>query len=126
MKATIGKDVCQQQEDGHRIATLLVHDANLGATALANGCTDLVIAGHLHVQKGPTRVVGANGDVGYSYTNGTTGGAAYAVAYGSKLKRIAEVTLITYQDGRPVGIQPVEILTTGEIQVAAYVPLDLG
>jgi hypothetical protein len=126
VKATIGKDVCEQEKQGHRIATLLVHDANLGGTALANGCTDLVLAGHLHVQEGPTRVVGASGRAGYSYTNGTTGGAAYAVAYGSKLKRIAEVTLATYEDGRPVGLQPVEVLTTGEIDVSGYVPLDLG
>ena len=62
----------------------LVHDANLGATALARGCTDLVLAGHLHVQKGPTRVVGTNGKAGYSYTNGTTGGAAYAIALGQQ------------------------------------------
>jgi predicted phosphodiesterase len=126
VKATIGKDVCDQAEKGKRIATLIVHDANLGGTALASGCTDLVVAGHLHVQKGPTRVVGANGEVGYSYTNGTTGGAAYALAYGSKLKRDAEVTLLTFEHGRPAGIQPVQILTTGEIRVSPYVTLDLG
>lgn len=126
VKERIGDDVCREDEDGHRVSVLLVHDANLGALALARGCTDLVLAGHLHVQKGPDRVVGANGKAGYSYTNGTTGGAAYSVAYGSKLKRIAEVTLVTYADGRPVGLQPVEILTTGEIQVAAYFPLDLN
>ena len=77
-------DVCKLDEEGERIATLIVHDANLGGTALARGCTDLVVAGHLHVQKGPTQVVGENGKVGYTYTNGTTGGAAYALAIGSK------------------------------------------
>ena len=61
VKARIADDVCELDEQGERIATLLVHDANLGATALARGCTDLVLAGHLHVQKGPTRVVGSNG-----------------------------------------------------------------
>ena len=85
-----------------------------------------MIGGHLHVQKGPTRVVGQNGKAGYSYTNGTTGGAAYAIALGSKLRRDAEVTLVTYADGRPVGLQPVTIRTTGDIAVAPYVPLDLG
>ena len=68
----------------------------MGATALARGCVDLVIGGHLHVQVGPTRVVGENGKAGYSYTNGTTGGAAYAIALGSKLRRDAEVTLVTF------------------------------
>ena len=126
VKAQIADDVCADDAGGQRVATLLVHDAKLGATALERGCTDLVLAGHLHVQVGPTRVVGTNGRAGYSYTNGTTGGAAYAIALGSKLRRDAELTLVTYEQGRPVGIQPVMIRTTGEIDVSAYAPLDLG
>ena len=125
VKEQIADDVCEDDESGERIATLVVHDANLGATALARGCTDLVLAGHLHVQKGPTRVVGSNAKAGYSYTNGTTGGAAYSIALGSKLRRDAEVTLVTYADGRPVGLQPVMIRTTGDIDVSAYTELDL-
>ena len=126
VKEQIADDVCASDEKGERIATLVVHDANLGATALARGCTDLVLAGHLHVQKGPTRVVGANGKAGYTYTNGTTGGAAYAIAIGSKLRRDAEFTFVTYREGRPVGIQPVTVTTTGAISVAPYMELDLG
>ena len=42
--------------------------------------------------------------VGWTYTNGTTGGAAYAIAVGSKPRRDAGVSLVTYgEDGRPVG-----------------------
>ncbi|ROR92489.1 metallophosphoesterase family protein [Nocardioides aurantiacus] len=126
VEETIADDVCALDEDDQRIATLLVHDANLGRTALARGCTDLVLAGHLHVQVGPDRVVGENGRVGYSYTNGTTGGAAYALAIGSKLRRDAQFTLVTYRDGRPVGIQPVGVRTDGRMQVEEYVELDLG
>jgi hypothetical protein len=126
VKNRIADDVCELDEQGERVATLLVHDANLGATALARGCTDLVLAGHLHVQVGPTRVVGENGKAGYTYTNGTTGGAAYAIAIGSKLRRDAEFTFVTYRDGRPVGVQPVTVRTTGELVVASYVELDLG
>jgi hypothetical protein len=126
VKTRIADDVCELDKQGDRIATLLVHDANLGALALARGCTDLVLAGHLHVQVGPTRVVGENGKLGYTYTNGTTGGAAYAIAIGSKLRRDAEFTFVTYRDGRPVGIQPVTVRTTGELVVAGYVELDLG
>jgi hypothetical protein len=122
----LSDEVCDLDAQGERIATLVVHDANLARLALSRGCTDLVLAGHLHAQVGPTRVVGENGKVGYSYTNGTTGGAAYAIALGSKLRRDAEFTLVTYQDGRPVGIQPVTVRTTGDISVARYVPLDLG
>jgi hypothetical protein len=114
---------CEHDEDGDRVNTLLVHDANSGRAALNRGCVDLVLAGHLHEQVGPTRTVGENGKVGYSYTNGTTGGAAYAVAIGSKLRRDAQVTLVTWREGVPVGVQPVTIRTTGDFQVGEYVPL---
>ncbi len=126
VEANIAKDVCELDENDERVATLLVHDANLGRAALARGCTDLVLAGHLHVQKGPSRVVGENGSVGYTYTNGTTGGAAFGIAVGSKLRRAAQFTLVTYRDGRPVGIQPVTVRTTGELVVAEYLELDLA
>jgi len=106
-----------------RIGTLLVHDANLGRPALQRGCVDLVVGGHLHLQVGPARVVGADGRVGWSYTTGTTGGAAYAFALGSKPRREAEISLITYADGRPAGIQPVRLETNGEFRVDPYVPL---
>ncbi len=126
VEESIADDVCALDEDDQRIATLLVHDANLGRTALARGCTDLVLAGHLHEQVGPDRVTGEDGQVGYSYTNGTTGGAAYALAIGSKLRRDAQFTLVTYRDGRPVGLQPVGVRTGGRMQAEDYVELDLG
>ena len=115
---------CQHDRDGDRVGLLLVHDANSGRAALARGCVDVVLAGHLHEQVGPTRVVGANDEVGYSYTNGTTGGAAYAVAVGSKLRRDAEVTLVTVRDGAVRGLQPVAVDTTGRFRVSPYVALD--
>ncbi len=116
---------CEHDADGDRIATLLVHDANSGRAALERGCVDLVLAGHLHVQVGPTEVVGDNGRRGYSYTTGTTGGAAYAVAIGSKLRREAQVSLVTYREGRPLGIQPVFVQTTGDFVVGEWQPLTL-
>ena len=123
--ARLADAACAAAEDGERVATVLVHDANLGDEALARGCVDLVVGGHLHVQVGPERVVGADGSVGYSYTNGTTGGAAYAIAIGSKIRRDAQVSLITYRDGRPVGIQAVTLRTDGRFIVGEHVPLDL-
>jgi hypothetical protein len=117
---TVADEVCAQDE---RVATLLVHDAALGSEALARGCVDLVVGGHLHVQVGPTSEQGENGLSGWRYTNGTTGGAAYAIAVGSKLRRQAEVTLITYRDGRPVGLQPVVLQTDGRFVVRDYVEL---
>ena len=76
-----------------------------------------MLGGHLHVRVGPTRVVGENGNVGYSFTTGTTGGAAYALAIGSKPRRDATVSLVTYAEGRPVGIQSVVLQTNGVFQV---------
>jgi hypothetical protein len=116
---------CENDADGDRISTLLVHDANSGRIALERGCVDLVLAGHLHLQVGPDPVVGENGKTGYSYTNGTTGGAAYAVAIGTKLRRDAEVTLVTYADGRPIGVQPVTVRTNGDFVVGEFLPLEL-
>lgn len=121
VEQNVADDVCAADD---RITTLLVHDANLGREALKRGCVDLVLAGHLHVVKGPTRVVGENGQVGYTFTNGTTGGAAYAIAVGSEPKRPATVSLVTYRDGRPAGIQAVTLETDGTWLVGPWVPLE--
>jgi hypothetical protein len=95
------------------VGTLLVHDANLGDPALERGCVDLVLGGHTHVTDGPTAVVGEGGRNGWTFTTGTTGGAAYAIAVGSKLRRAADVSLVTYRDGRPVRVQTVTLRTDG-------------
>ncbi len=114
---------CEAQDLGRRVATIVVHDANLGAAALERGCADLVVGGHTHVQGGPTRVAGENGATGYTYTTGTTGGAAYAIAVGSKPRRPAGLSLVTYRDGRPVGVQAVTLQTTGVFEVGDFVSL---
>jgi hypothetical protein len=106
-----------------RVTTILVHDANLGREALARGCTDLVLGGHVHVRSGPTRVDGPDGEVGYTYTTGTTGGAAYAIAIGSKPRRNADISVVTYRDGRPAGVQWVTLQPNGVFQVGDYVEL---
>ncbi|GAA1165772.1 metallophosphoesterase [Nocardioides aquiterrae] len=106
-----------------RVTTILVHDANLGREALARGCAELVLGGHTHVRAGPDRVEGANGEVGYTYTTGTAGGAAYAIALGSKPRRAADISLVTYKDGHPFGIQWVTLQTTGVFEVGNWVPL---
>lgn len=104
-----------------RVNTLLVHDPNLGAAALQAGCVDLVVGGHHHVESGPTLVEGPNGERGYTFTNGTTGGAAYALAVGSKPRRDAQMTLITYdENGRPVGLQLVTLRTDGKFEVGDF------
>ena len=112
--------ICDSDE---RVSTALVHDTDLAQPALERGCVDLVVGGHVHVKIGPDRVEGPDGQVGYSYTTGTTGGAAYAIAIGSKPRRDATVSLITYRDGRPVGIQPVTLQTNGQYVVESFFPL---
>ena len=114
---------CAADEAGERVGTLLVHDANLGAETLARGCTDLVVAGHLHDIVGPEPVVGANGRVGHRFTTGTTGGAAYAVALGTKPRREATISLLTYRDGVPVGVQSLVLSPLGAWTVGTYVDL---
>ena len=71
-------------------------------------------------------MTGNDGRTGTTYTNGTTGGAAYAFALGCKIRPDAEVTLVTYRDGRPVGLQPVTIRTTGDFIVKDFVDLPQG
>ncbi len=117
---------CAAEEDGERVSTVLVHDANLGREALARGCVDLVVGGHTHVQNGPDPVVGDDGAIGYRWTNGTTGGAAYAIALGSKPRRNADVSLVTYADGRPVGLQWVRLRTDGSWRVGEWEPIEPG
>ena len=115
---------CASQDDGERVNTILVHDPNLADEVLERGCADLVIGGHLHVREDPDPRLGEDGQVGYSYTTGTAGGAAYAIAIGSKLRRAADISLITYDvDGRPVGIQSVQLQTNGRFDVVDYVAL---
>jgi predicted phosphodiesterase len=125
VRQRLADEACAADEDGDRVGTLLVHDANLGSAALERGCVDLVVGGHTHVLDGPRRVVGENDAVGYTFTVGTTGGAAYAIATGSKPRRPAGVALLTYRDGRPVGVQGVTLQTNGRFDVAPYTPLDL-
>jgi hypothetical protein len=64
-----------------------------------------------------------NGRSVTTYTNGTTGGAAYAFALGYTLRRQAEVSLITYANGKPIGLQTVVVELTGDITVGPYTPI---
>lgn len=102
------------------VSTLLVHDPVSGAEAVERGCVDLVLSGHLHRQVGPTAVTADDGAVATTYSTGTTGGAAFATALGSKLRRPAQLTLITYRDGSPVGLQPIDVSTGGGLDVQPW------
>ena len=121
--AIIADALCAEDADGERVNTLLVHDSDVGTPALTRGCVDLVLSGHVHVRSGPEQVVGPDGEIGYTYTTGTAGGAAYAIAVGSKLRREASISLVTYSGGRPVGIQSVSLQTNGVFAVSDWTAL---
>ncbi|MGH1564052.1 metallophosphoesterase family protein [Mumia sp. DW29H23] len=112
-------------EDGD-VSTVVVHSPTTGEQVAGAGCVDLVLSGHLHVQRGPTVVTAEDGRRTVTFTNASTGGAAFAFALGSKLRRQAQTTLITYRDGRPVGLQPVNFNPDGSIGVEAFVPIDVA
>ncbi|TDO61043.1 calcineurin-like phosphoesterase family protein [Kribbella sp. VKM Ac-2571] len=115
-------DVACDQPDDKRISTMVVHDPSSFADTAARGCATLLLSGHLHRQVGPEHRVVDNRAV-TTYTNGTTGGAAYAFALGYTLRKPGEVTLITYQKGLPVGLQAVTAQPSGDVTVGPYTPL---
>ncbi len=115
-------DVACEQPDDKRISTFVVHDPASFQDTANRGCASLLLSGHLHRQVGPdTKTV--EGRPVTTYTNGTTGGAAYAFALGYTLRRPGEVTLITYRDGQPTGLQTVTAELTGEVKVGVFRPL---
>jgi predicted phosphodiesterase len=109
-------------EDGE-VDVLITHSPSSAKKTVADGCVDLALSGHLHRQVGPSLVTGANGRSVTTMTTASTGGAVYAFALGSKLRRQAQVTVVTFHDGAPVGIQPVSFQPGGIIEVADYTPI---
>lgn len=106
-------------EDG-RVSVLAVHSSASARRASKSGCVDLVLSGHVHRQVGPDEVEGENGRRTTTLTIGSTGGAVYTFALGSKLRRPAQVAIVTFRDGRPVGLQAVTFDSGGRIDVARY------
>ena len=117
------EQLAQAACDDGEVNVVAVHSPSSGARAAASGCADLVLSGHLHRQVGPTTINGANGRTTTTLTTGTTGGAFFAFALGSKLRREAQVTIVTFADGKPVGLQPVSFEPGGIIRVADYSPI---
>jgi hypothetical protein len=112
-------DVACDQPADKPIATMVVHDPASFQDTANRGCATLLLSGHLHRQVGPDSKI-VDGRSVTTFTNGTTGGAAYAFALGYTLRRPGEVTLVTYVKGKPVGLQTVTVELTGEITVGTY------
>lgn len=110
--------------DDGEVNVIAVHSPASVKNAAQSGCADLVLSGHLHRQVGPTALTGLNGRSTTTLTTGTTGGAVYAFALGSKLRRTAQVTIVTFADGVPVGLQPVTFDSGGRITVADFSPIE--
>ncbi len=112
-----GPDPVVADEDPDEPADEPADEPDTGAEAGADAD-----AGDDESGQGPAEEIGPR--TGYRFTMGTTGGAAYAIALGSKIRREAQVSLITYRDGSPVGIQTVNLQTNGVWVVDDYVELD--
>lgn len=100
------------------VTLLATHSAASAAGTVEGGCVDLAISGHLHRQVGPTVVQGEAGAT-TTLSVGSTGGAVYAFALGTKLRRDAQVAVLTFEEGRVAGLQvvtfePGGIVTVGE------------
>lgn len=126
MGEQLAETACEANEKGNRIPTIIVHDGNAGSEALARGCVDLVLSGHTHRQIGPITSEGENGQAGTALTIGSTGGATLPVAFGSKLRRDAQVAVVTYKEGRPVGVQVVDFTTGGNVTAQDYAEIKTG
>lgn len=127
--AAIGKqdeELTKAACDDGSVSVLIAHSPSAVKQAAASGCVDLVLTGHLHRQVGPDVVLGTNGRNTVTLSTGSTGGAVYAFALGSKLRRPAQATVVTFKDGGPVGLQPVDFLTGGDVTAQAYVPIVLS
>ena len=109
--------------DDGSVSVLIAHSPSAVGRAGASGCVDLVLTGHLHRQVGPDVVLGANGRNTVTLSTGSTGGAVYAFALGSKLRRPAQTTVVTFKDGGPVGLQIIDFSTGGQVTAQPYVPI---
>lgn len=106
-----------------QVAVALVHSAASAKKLARSGCVRLILSGHLHRQVGPKVIDGENGLPVTTLTTGSTGGAIYAFALGTGLRRDAQTTIITFRDGIPVGLQVITIEPGGEITPGTYVAL---
>lgn len=108
-------------EDGN-VSLLMTHSAASARDTIEQGCVDLSLSGHLHRQVGPTVTTGPEGTT-TSMSLGSTGGAVYAFALGTKLRRDAQVAVLTFEDEGAVGLQVVTFEPGGIIAVGEYTPI---
>lgn len=108
-------------EDGE-VSLMVTHSAASAKRTVQEGCVDLAISGHLHRQVGPTSTEGPQGTT-TELSIGSTGGAVYAFALGTKLRRDAQVAVLTFEAGRVIGLQIVTFKPGAVIDVGDYTTL---
>lgn len=116
----LARTACEDRD----VRLLATHSAASAEETVAGGCVDLAISGHLHRQVGPVSVEGPNG-TSTNLSIGSTGGAVYAFALGTKLRRDAQVAVLTFEDGRVAGLQIVTFKPGAVIEVGDYTPIPL-
>ena len=114
----------QADEDGERITTILVHDANMGDAALERGCTDLVRRWPPPRPERPDRGDRRErrGRLQLHDRHHRRRGVRHRRGRPRSVVRPAS-RLLTYRDGHPVGVQPVTLDTNGAFTVGDYVEL---
>lgn len=105
-----------------RVNMLITAKDDMAKKALEEGCVDIAISADTHIQTEPLAITGDNGSLGYTITNGTSGGAAYALALG-KFRREASYTLLTTRNGVPVGVQTIRVGTDAVPNIGEYTGL---
>jgi hypothetical protein len=113
---------CGYMQNDLRVDVILSHSPHSSKLVTNAGCGTLALSGHTHQQAGPETFSTKNGDI-TTLTVGTTGGASYSFAGGSKLRRDAQVGILTYENHEPQGLQMITFLTSGEILVGRYFEL---
>lgn len=124
VEARIAKAAC----DYGVVNLAATHRDKASAETVALGCTESTANGHQHKEAPPTNVLGANGQYVTTHTSTSSGGANFAWALGTKLKKEAQVTTYTYgpvkgsDKLRFLGLQTVTISTEGTPNASEFWP----
>lgn len=111
--------------DASDTSVMMVHSAASARETIARACVDLVLSGHLHREVGPQVRNGPDGSL-TTWSLASTGGAVYAFALGSKLRREAQVGIVTFEGSKPIGVQGVSFKPGGVIKVGDWTPVIAG
>jgi predicted phosphodiesterase len=121
----LADEVCAEDE---AVDLTVVHEPVLGNEVAEQGCSEIVVAGHMHDQVSPTPIVNTNGTTVYRMINGTTGGADIAFAFGKPINP-ADITVLTYtldSEGEATfsGWQHVRYLRNTKVEISDFTAVE--